>query len=188
VGRKVLLVALAPVAALIFLMGWALVKSGGQPGGPGINDVFGEVTVRPGPATDFTLQTLNGRQIALSDLRGRVVMVDFWSSWCAPCIAEASTLEATYLAYQAKGVEFVGIAIWDEKSAVLSHVIRYGVTYTNGLDDTGKIAVEYGVRGIPEKFFIDPNGNLVKKFVGPASEQELGGILDGLLAQSSVGG
>ncbi|MBI4202992.1 MAG: TlpA family protein disulfide reductase [Chloroflexi bacterium] len=180
--RAVALAALLPAVALLALLGWALAKSGGQPGGFGINNVFGEVEARPGPAPALTLTTLDGQEVTLEDLRGKVVMVDFWSSWCPPCVAEAPVLEATYRLYRDKGVEFVGVAIWDERGAVENHVRLFGVSYLNGLDDLGKIAVDYGVRGIPEKFFIDREGNLVRKFVGPASERQLGGILDALLS------
>ncbi|MBI4310332.1 MAG: TlpA family protein disulfide reductase [Chloroflexi bacterium] len=184
-NRRVWLVmaALVPVVSLLGLLGWAMAQTGGKAGGLGINNVFGEVDAKAGPAPALALSLLDGREITLPDLKGKVVMVDFWSSWCPPCVAEAQDLEFTYRAYRDKGVEFVGVAIWDEKSAVQRHVRTYGVSYPNGLDDSGKIAVDYGVRGIPEKFFIDKNGNLAKKFVGPASPETLGGILDGLLAQ-----
>ncbi|MBI4340054.1 MAG: TlpA family protein disulfide reductase [Chloroflexi bacterium] len=179
------LVALAvflPLAGLVGLLAWALAQSGGRPGGLGINSTFGEVKITAGPAPALSLPLLAGGQLTLLDLKGKVVMVDFWSSWCPPCIAEAADLEATYRRYAGKGVEFVGVAIWDERGAVERHIQKYRITYPNGLDDQGKVAVDYGVRGIPEKFFVDRDGNLVKKFIGPASPEKLGAILDGLLA------
>ncbi|MBI4197932.1 MAG: TlpA family protein disulfide reductase [Chloroflexi bacterium] len=184
-SRRVLvaLAALLPAAGLLGLLGWAMAQSGGRPGGLGINSVLGEVQITPGPARDLTLTLLDGRSLSLPELRGKVVMVDFWSSWCPPCVAEAEDLEAAYRRYKDRGVEFIGVAIWDDRASVERHVGIFGVSYPNGLDDAGKVAVDYGVRGIPEKFFIDKDGNLVKKFVGPTSVEELGAILDGLLAK-----
>jgi cytochrome c biogenesis protein CcmG/thiol:disulfide interchange protein DsbE len=177
------LAALLPAAGLLGLLGWAMAQSGGRPGGLGINNDFGEVQVSPGLARDLTLTLLDGRSLALQELRGKVVMVDFWSSWCPPCVAEADELVEVYRRYKNRGVEFIGVAIWDDRGAVERHVRLFGVSYPNGLDDAGKVAVDYGVRGIPEKFFIDKDGNLVRKFIGPASVEELGAILDDLLAR-----
>ena len=170
-----------PVAALIALLVWAVVQSGGNPGGIGINDEFGEVAISTGPAPPLSLPLVDGGTINLAELKGRVVMVDFWSSWCPPCIEEAPVLAAIYPQYADKGVEFLGVAIWDDEGEVNRYIQRFGVTYPNGIDARGKVAINYGVRGIPEKYFIDPNGQLVRKFVGPVTADKLRAILDELL-------
>ncbi len=182
-----LLAALVPVAALLGLMVWALAQSGGNPGGLLVRNVFGEVAITERPAPPFILPLLDGSALEMSSLRGKWVMVDFWSSWCPPCIEEAPVLAATYRQYAGRGVEFVGVAIWDEEGAIRGFVQRYGISYPNGLDAKGKIAIDYGVRGIPEKFFIDPDGRLVRKFVGPVTQEKIRAILDELLAQGKGG-
>lgn len=163
-------------------MAWALVQSDGNPGGLGINSVFGQVNVKEGPAPPFSLTLLTGAKLDLDDLKGKVVMVDFWSSWCPPCVQEASILASTYLEYADRRVEFVGVAIWDEEMEVTRFVERFGATYPNGVDARGGVAIGYGVRGIPEKFFIDGQGRIVRKFVGPASAEKLRAIIDELLS------
>ncbi|MSQ22487.1 MAG: redoxin domain-containing protein [Dehalococcoidia bacterium] len=182
-----LFAALVPVAALLGLMAWALAQSGGNPGGLLVRNVFGEVAVKERPAPPFILPILDGTALELSDLKGKWVMVDFWSSWCPPCIEEAPVLVSTYRQFAGQGVEFVGVAIWDEEEAVRGFVQRYSISYPSGFDANGKIAIDYSMRGIPEKFFIDPDGRLVRKFVGPATQEKLGAILDELLAQGKGG-
>ena len=170
-----------PVVALIALMVWALVQSGGNPGGLGVNDDFGEVAVGKGPAPPLILSLLGEGSVDLAELRGKVVMVDFWSSWCPPCIAEALALAATYREYVGQDVEFLGVAIWDEEGDVEEYVRRFALTYPNGIDARGKLAINYGVRGIPEKYFIDREGQLTRKFIGPATQEGLRAIIDELL-------
>ena len=172
------------LVAFFTLLGWALVRTGGAPGGLGINNVFGEVPIKEGPAPDFSLQVFGGESVRLSDLKGKVVMIDFWSSWCVPCRREAPSLAQVYREYKGERVEFIGISIWDRVDDALDYVQRFGITYPTGLDTEGKILVDYGVRGIPEKFFIDPQGNIVRKFIGPSSAGDLRDILDELLAAS----
>ena len=178
-----LLAALVPMAGLLGLMAWALARSGGNPGGLVVNNVFGEVAIKERSAPPFTLPLLDVSSLDLSALRGKWVMVDFWSSWCIPCIEDARVLAPTYRQYAGRGVEFVGVAIWDEEGAIQEFVRRYGISYPNGLDAQGKIAIDYGVRGIPEKFFIDPEGRLVRKFLGPVTPEQLRALLEELLAQ-----
>ena len=176
-----LLGAAFPVFGLLALLGWASFKSDG-PGGPGVNQEFGEVSVVSQPAPDFTLELMNGETIRLADLRGKVVLVDFWASWCTPCRQEASTLAAVYREYRTQPVEFVGVNIWDQQESALDYVTRFGIPYPNGVDGEGKVLIDYGVEGIPEKFFIDRNGVLQKKFVGPMHASALKTILDQLLS------
>ncbi len=183
--RRVLLLvgAILPVLGVMALMAWALGQTGGNPGGLGVNNAFGEVEVEAAPAPPLSLRLLTGEALTLADLEGKVVMVDFWSSWCPPCIEEAPALAATYPLYENRGVEFVGVAIWDDDSEVNKYIARFGVTYPNGMDAQGKVAINYGVRGVPEKYFIDRNGLLVKKFVGPVTAEQLRAIIDEMLSQ-----
>jgi cytochrome c biogenesis protein CcmG/thiol:disulfide interchange protein DsbE len=171
--------------ALFALLAWASARSGGTPGGFGVNEEFGQVEVSSDQAADFSLELMTGETLSLADLRGKAVMLDFWSSWCPPCRQEAPVLAEVYLEYEGQPVEFVGVDIWDEDSAAQAHVDRYGVTYPNGIDSSGVIAINYGVSGLPEKFFISPDGMVVKKFVGPMSPSKLRDILNDILGSAS---
>ena len=177
----------APVVALFALLTWAVVQSGGNPGSLGVNQEFGQVRLSPEAAKDFSLITLDGATVNLAGLKGKVVMVDFWASWCGPCRFEAPDLVEVYRDYAERGVEFVGVDIWDRRQDAIDHVNRYQVTYPNGVDDKGVIAISYGVRGIPEKFFINQDGVIVKKFVGPVDADTLRRTLDELLVQGALG-
>ena len=178
----IILTAVVPVVLLFALLGWAVARTGGNPGGLGINTKFGEIAIAQGAAPEFAKESLDGEIISLSGLGGKVVMLEFWSSWCPPCRQEAPTLARVYREYEGENVEFIGLAIWDDPRKVNNHIEEFGLPYPNLLDDRGQIAIDYGVRGIPEKFFVDADGNLAQKFIGPMSEADLRAALDRLLA------
>ena len=181
----ILLASGVPVLGLLALLAWASISTGGTPGGFGVNTEFGTAEVSSDTPRDFSLELLNGNSLALSGLRGKVVMLDFWSSWCPPCRREAPALSQVYQEYRDRSVEFIGIAMWDEEKSVLDHVNEYQVPYPNGIDGNGKIAIDYGVTGIPEKFFIGPDGTTLKRFVGPMDADRLRSTLDEILAQTT---
>ena len=170
-----------PVLALFAILAWASVRSGGNPGGLAVNDEFGQVDTSQERAPEFDLELISGGQLRLSDLRGQVVMVDFWASWCPPCRVEAPVLVQVYEEYRDRGVEFVGVDIWDSVGDAEIYLQQEGQTYPNGFDGKGVIAIDYGVRGIPEKFFIDRDGAIAKKYVGPLTADRLRSTLDELL-------
>ena len=160
-GRAVILTSSVVVfAAFLALLGLALFRSGGEPGSLGVNKDFGEVSIEEKPAPDFTLELLQGGSVSLGDLRGRVVLVDFWASWCPPCIEEAPILNSVYEEYRERGVEFLGVCIWDTTKGCEQFLQEFDVAYPSGRDSEGAILVDYGVKGIPEKFFIDAQGRV----------------------------
>ena len=187
-SRKIPILAVGvPLLIFFVVLIIGMLQSGRGGGRPGVNDTLGEVDVTTDVYSDFQITTLDGRELRLSDLRGSIVMVDFWSSWCAACRAEAADLAAVYLEYIDAPVEFVGVAIWDATGDVLQHIERYGVTYPNILDERGVAAVGYGVRGVPEKFFLDGDGQIVLKLIGPVSAEKLRETIDSLLVAQRDG-
>ena len=118
------------------------------------------------PAAPFTVTLFDGRKITLDDLRGKAVFLNFWASWCPPCRTEARDLEAAWQKVKDKNMVFIGVALQDLDNNSLEFLKEFEVTYPNGKDETGKIAVDYGTWGIPESFFIDPQGRITYKHVG----------------------
>lgn len=166
-----------PLLIFLVILVIAMLQSSRGGGRPGVNDTLGEVAVSTDANADFQVTTLDGESLKLSDLRGSIVMIDFWSSWCPPCRSEAPILAEAYERWSELGVEFVGIAIWDNEDDVADFLTRHGINYPNAIDDDGSIAVEFGVRGIPEKFFVDPDGEIVRKINGPNTAQSLDEVL-----------
>ncbi|MGH7829610.1 MAG: TlpA family protein disulfide reductase [Candidatus Binatia bacterium] len=118
------------------------------------------------PAPAFTTTLFDGKKIALEDLRGKVVFLNFWASWCPPCRAEARELESVSRRLKDADVVFLGINIQDKEEDAVAFLEEFGITYPNGRDMSGKIAIDYGVWGIPETFFIDRDGTITYKHVG----------------------
>ena len=171
-----------PLVGFLVILGWASAQSGGQAVSLGVNNDFGEVSVPADHAPGFDLDLLNGGSLSLEELEGKVILVDFWASWCPPCRQEAPDLAQVYLEYQDKPVEFVGVAIWDDPGSARDYLEQFQVPYPNGSDAQGTIAIAYGVRGIPEKFFVGPDGVIARKFIGPIKAADLRAVLDNLLA------
>jgi cytochrome c biogenesis protein CcmG/thiol:disulfide interchange protein DsbE len=138
-----------------------------------------ELKVRP--AADFSLQQFDGGTFRLSEQRGKVVVVNFWSSWCVPCRQEAPELESAWQRYRDRGVAFLGVDIWDAEADARAFLREYRVSYPNGPDPNGAVTIEYGVTGIPETYFIDREGQLVRRWIGPLSRSQLAGFIDELL-------
>lgn len=154
-------------------------------GAPGVNSQGRPMSVKPAPASDFTLQGFDGEPITLSELRGNVVVLNFWSSWCAPCVEEAQVLERVSRQYPDGNVVIVGANVWTEEQEARNFLDEQGITYPNGRTDAA-LAAEYGLTGIPETFVIDAEGTLVRRWLGPLTEQELGSLIEAAQPMSSA--
>ena len=184
-GRRALIILGVgiPVLAFLAVLAWASFSSGGAPGGIAVNESVAEVRQERRVAPDFTLQLPDGSTLGIEAMRGKVVMLDFWASWCQPCRDEAPVLAHVYGEYRGRDVEFVGINLWDNPGDAELFLQEQGHEYPNGIDAEGKIAISYGVRGIPEKFFITRDGLIARKFTGPMNPDLLRRILDALLSE-----
>lgn len=180
---------LAAAAAVSLLAGASACSSSEAGAG---NDVK-FVQVKPGysevsaskrdAAPNLSGTTLSGTQLALTSLKGKVVVVNFWGSWCAPCRAESAALESVAKSTAAKGVTFVGVVERDNKSAARSFVEGHGVTYPSIFDDDGQLAAPWpGASGPPYTFIVDRNGRIAARFLGGVTTEELQTAVDKVTA------
>ena len=135
------------------------------------------------PKPDFTLTTFDGQSYRLSELRGKVVLINFWSSWCKPCEQEAADLEEAWRYYQPRGdVIFLGIAWTDTEKNSLAYLAKFDITYPNGPDLGTRISQAFRTTGVPETYIIDKNGNLALAKIAPfESLEEILQAIDPLL-------
>lgn len=134
-------------------------------------------------APDFELKTLSGQSVHLKDLRGHPVLINFWATWCTPCIQEMPMIETRYQKYSPDLV-VLGVNYGEPESDVRSFVKTSGVTFDILLDNGQKIQELYRVRGYPTTFVVDSSGRVRAVQLGVMSESQL----DGFLKKVGVGG
>lgn len=167
----VTVLAFALLIGFLLLLAFALRRS--QQGGI----VIGQTV----PA--FTLQSFDGQTINTADLAGKVVVVNFWASWCKPCEQEAAELEQAWQRYAPGGqVIFLGVDYVDTEPQALAYLDKFGVTYPNGPDLRTAISQLFRIKGVPETYFIGRDGKLAYAQIGPFNSlAEITTIVDGLL-------
>jgi len=166
-----IVITFAFVLALLGLLGWGLSEAQKGP-------------VENGIAPDFTLHGFDGRIVTLSELRGQVVVINFWASWCDPCREEAAYLEQTWRKYKDQGVVFLGVDYVDTERAALAYIEEFDITYINGPDLKTSISDAYNIKGVPETFFIAKNGEVRGVHIGPIFSPDLDEKIEELLAES----
>jgi len=173
------LAVIAVVGGLLVLFGFGLIRAA-QSGGIGINAI-GEVgRISPGPAPDFQMPLFSGGSFRLSEQRGKAVLVNFWASWCPPCRDEAPVFERAWQVYRNRGVVLVGVDVWDSERDAQNFLQAFGITYPNG-PDASNAAIEYGLTGVPETFFVRPNGTIARHWMGPLTDKQIHAFVDDLL-------
>jgi peroxiredoxin len=144
--------------------------------------VFGRGTPAPvgrgSPAPDFALERLaDGATVRLSELRGRVVLVSFWATWCAPCEEEMPALERLYRELRAEGFELLAVSVDADREAVVAFQQRLGVSFPILLDPEQRVAREWQTFRFPESLLVDRDGRVVERYVG-AKEWDSGAYLE----------
>lgn len=135
------------------------------------------------PAPPFALREVGtGQTIDLTQFRGRPVVLNFWATWCGPCYEEHPTLVANARAMQ-PNVQFLGVVFQDTEEKIRKFLNERGNAYPTVVDDEGKTAIAYGVAGVPETFFLDKNGTIVAKYVGPLDSDRLQGFVQKAIAR-----
>jgi cytochrome c biogenesis protein CcmG/thiol:disulfide interchange protein DsbE len=151
-----------------------------------------QVSVSAGDSiSTFNLKLFDGyayqkqTSVALANLRGKVVVVNFWASWCKPCEQEAADIEATWKAYEPGGkVVFLGVDYVDTEPEARRYLTKFGITYPTGPDLETRISQLFRIKGVPETYFIDQSGKLVFSQIGPfESEAQIHAIIDPLIKE-----
>jgi cytochrome c biogenesis protein CcmG/thiol:disulfide interchange protein DsbE len=124
-------------------------------------------TVSSGPAPDFSLESSGGDSIALSDLEGQVVVLDFWATWCSPCVESLDHLQQLHELYADQGVVVLAINVGETQDEVAGFVAHYGYTFSVLLDTDDRVTDRYGVQGIPHTLVVDRNGEIHSVPGGP---------------------
>lgn len=126
--------------------------------------------IRPSPpklARDFTVKTLDGRTVRLSEHRGQVVFINFWATWCPPCREEMPAMERLFRQTRKDGLVMLAVSVDADPKVIAPFVAEQRFTFTIGLDPKMELADSYGVRALPATFIVDREGHLTALALGP---------------------
>ena len=191
-GRRTVLLAaavLAGVLAVVLVSGW------GGSGNSGVTDVDGSASAvvysaghRPA-APEFTATTLTGSKLSFSAYRGKVVVLNFWGSWCVPCREEASTLSQVAAQYQPSGVSFLGVDVRDTVASAEAFAHSFHITYPSVSDPSSVITLDFTavvpIAGTPTTLVIDRTGHVAGAVFGTVTYPELTAILAKVTAKAT---
>ena len=144
-----------------------------------------EMTIDLGDGSTYQLKDLDGNPVRLADLRGKVVWLNFFASWCPPCQQETPVLRTLSDTYRDRGLEVVGISVQETTASdVKAYADRYRLRYPIGFDGSGNVLREYRVFALPTQFFLDTNGVIQQVVSGPVDEQGARALIESLLPES----
>ena len=133
--------------------------------------LFGDLGVLPIPADtdplEITLEDPTGRPISLAEFRGKIVFINFWTTWCLACVIEMPSMEKLHLTFKDKDFVMLAINLQESASRVKQFYKEYKLTFTTLLDTTGDVGAGLGIRSIPTTFILDKNGRIIGKALGP---------------------
>ena len=166
--------ALVPAVAFLTVLAVAVSRSGSK-------------AVSGGSAPGFELPLLDGSGVLTdSDLRGKLVVINFWASWCIPCREEAPLLEKAWKSYRDEGVIFLGVNIKDAESDAKSFVKDFGITYPTVRDLDQTLTNAFGVKGLPETFFVDHRWTFIGAVSGVQTGDQQGTVILGAISEDEL--
>ena len=137
---------------------------------PGMGDLLEALRVilpeRPVAAPDFTLEDLEGRSVSLKDLRGKVVFLNFWATWCVPCRREMPAMEQLHREYRGRGLAILAVDFRESKAQVKSFMDELRLTFPALLDAKGEVTFDYSARALPVTYLVDRDGKILWKTNG----------------------
>ncbi|MBI2460140.1 MAG: TlpA family protein disulfide reductase [Candidatus Rokubacteria bacterium] len=139
----------------------------------------------------FALPNLADQPVTLTEFRGKLVLLNFWATWCPPCVAEMPDLERLYREFKAEGFVIVAVSIDTQgKKVVAPFWEKTGLTFPSLLDTSGEVATRYGVRVLPASFLISPEGEIIARILGPRDwhGEKARAIFKDLLLEANRGG
>lgn len=178
-SRRWLYINLAVAGLLIIIAGFGLVWASQSSSSATVPQPTAQPSGQIAP--DFTLTTLDGDTVSLSDLRGKVVLVNFWASWCPPCVAELPTIHQFYQSHQADGFVVLAVNAQENRGTVSGFINQHGYTFPVLLDPDSVAADEYGIRALPTSFIVDKNGEIQYVHRGEIDTATLKEIVEPLL-------
>lgn len=132
-------------------------------------------------APDFSLQTADDKTVTRQSLQGSPLVINFWATWCGPCFYEHPVLKEARSTYEKEGVKFLGVVYQDKKEPVVQFLKELGEPFLVLFDPKSQMAIDYGVGGVPETFFVDKKGIISDKFQGILTKEYLNGQIQGLI-------
>ena len=138
----------------------------------GLLGMAGRPPLVGGPAPEITLKDLQGQEIRLADLRGKIVLLNFWATWCKPCKEEMPAMQASYDKLRGQGLVVLAVNELEDTEKVIEHVRKHGHTFPVVMDHDNHVANRYGVVGLPASFIVDRQGIVREQIIGSLLTEE----------------